>query len=128
MNISFSPISYYLGLHRYRCQTIFNPILVKEGNYFTVFFTDRVKALFFLLTDRVPVFLVIFLASIFVLAPVFLTLFFAWRAVASAVLLVLAAPFFTLLLTCRAAVVFTALLVLPAPFFTDLNVLDAALG
>jgi hypothetical protein len=54
-------------------------------------------------------------------------LLFASRALAPAVLLVLAAPFLTLLLTCR-AVVFTAFLVLAAPFFADLNVLGAALG
>src|SRR5215469_16936646 len=82
------------------------------------------KALFFLLSC-VPAFLVIFLASIFVLATVFLTLFFAWRA--SVVLLLLAAPFFTLLFAWR-AVVFTVFLVLAAPFFADLNILGAALG
>ena len=89
-------------------------------------FTDRFKALFFLLSC-VPAFLAIFLASIFVLATVFLTLFFAWRVVAFVVLLVLAAPFFTLLFAWR-AVVFTVFLVLVAPFFADLNVLGAALG
>jgi hypothetical protein len=42
-------------------------------------------------------FLLIFLASILVLAAPFLTLFFAWRAAASAALLVLAAPFLAIL-------------------------------
>jgi hypothetical protein len=69
-----------------------------------LFFTDRVKVLFFLLSC-VRAFLAIFLASIFVLAAPFFTLLFAWRAV-----------------------VFTVFLVLAAPFFADLIVLGAALG
>jgi len=90
-----------------------------------VFFTDRVKSLFFLLSC-VPAFLVIFLASIFVLAAPFFTLVLAWRAAASAVLLVLATVFLTLFFAWR-ALIFTAFLVLAAPFFADL-VLGAALG
>ena len=75
-----------------------------------VFFTDRVKALFFLLSS-VPAFLVIFLAAIFVLAAPFFTLLFAWRALAPAVLLVLVTVFLTLFFAWR-ALASAALLVL----------------
>jgi hypothetical protein len=86
-----------------------------------VFFTDRVKSLFFLFICVFP------FPAILVLASAFLTFVLAWRTLASAIFLVLAAPFFILLFVCR-AVVFTALLVLAAPFLADLYVLGAALG
>ena len=88
----------------------------------------------FLLSQRVPWQLVLnyrlfpslVLASVFVLATVFLTLFFASRVLAFTALLVLATVFLTLLFAWH-AVVFTVFLVLAAPFFADLNVLGAAL-